>query len=27
VLFQVDPNAKPGRAPVAGRLLRLQAPN
>lgn len=27
VLFQVDPNAKPGRAPLAGRLLRLQAPN
>ena len=27
VLFQVDLNAQPGRAPLAGRLLRLQASN
>jgi hypothetical protein len=27
VLFQVDPGAQPGRAPLAGRLLRLQASN
>jgi len=27
VLFQVDPEAKPGRSPLAGRLLRLQASN
>lgn len=26
VLFQVDLNAQPGRAPLAGRLLRLQPP-
>ncbi len=27
VLFQIDLNAQPGRAPLAGRLLRLQASN
>ena len=27
VTFQVDPNAQPGRAPVAGRLIRLQPPS
>jgi len=27
VVFQVDLNAQPGRGPIAGRLLRLQASN
>ena len=27
VLFQVDLDAQPGRSPLAGRLLRLQASN